>query len=97
MNQIIKLIHCYLINVSVKATTELLKMSRSTVVEWNQRFRYLVGLDLNKKEIKLGGEGKILEIDESMYARVKHWRVKDFKYLKKNRQLWVKLNFLFKL
>ncbi|RNA16108.1 hypothetical protein BpHYR1_020070 [Brachionus plicatilis] len=31
-----------------------------------------VRLTLTKKNLKLGGKGKIVEIDESLYAKVKH-------------------------
>ncbi len=47
--------------------------------------RYLCSLDINIEEIKLGGDGKIVEIDESMFAKVKHFKGKDLQ----RRQLWV--------
>ena len=47
--------------------------------------RYLCSLDINIDEIKLGGDGKIVEIDESMFAKVKHFKGKDLQ----RRQLWV--------
>jgi len=40
---------------------------------------------LNKEDFVLGGDGKIVEIDESMFARVKHHRGKDLK----RKQYWV--------
>jgi len=43
-------------------------------------------LDLDKNNIKLGGKNVIVEIDESMFARVKHHRGKDLK----RKQIWVK-------
>ena len=34
-------------------------------------------LDIDKKNLKMGGPGKIVEIDESLYAKVKHSKGKD--------------------
>ncbi|CAF1088466.1 unnamed protein product [Brachionus calyciflorus] len=36
-------------------------------------------LDLDKQNLKLGGLGKIIEIDESLYAKLKHGKGKDLK------------------
>jgi hypothetical protein len=33
----------------------------------------------NKRDIKLGGEGRIFEIDESLFIRVKHNRGRDMR------------------
>lgn len=46
-------------------------------MKYFQSFNELLIKDLNKDNIKLGGEGKIVEIDESKFARVKHWKGKD--------------------
>jgi transposase-like protein len=40
---------------------------------------------LDKENLCLGGEDEIIEIDESMFQRVKHYRGKDLK----RKQLWV--------
>jgi len=37
----------------------------------------------------LGGPNEIVEIDESMFSRVKHFRGKDMHLMSKKRQLWV--------
>ncbi|CAF1143582.1 unnamed protein product, partial [Brachionus calyciflorus] len=41
------------------------------------RLRQICSLSLDKKNLTLGGHGRIVEIDESMYAKVKHWKGKD--------------------
>jgi transposase-like protein len=37
----------------------------------------------------LGGQNEIVEIDESMFSKVKHFRGKDMHLMSKRRQLWV--------
>jgi hypothetical protein len=51
-------------------------IARASVVDFFQRLRYVCGKYIN--ETVLGGASKIVEIDESMFARVKH-RGKDLK------------------
>ncbi|RMZ93697.1 ISXO2-like domain-containing [Brachionus plicatilis] len=49
------------------------------------RLRQVCSIGIDKDNIKLGGNGKIVEIDESLYARVKHNKGKDLK----RAQVWV--------
>lgn len=49
------------------------------------KLRQMCTLSIDKTNLKLGGYGKIVEIDESMYAKVKHWVGKDLK----RKQIWV--------
>ena len=92
--KIVKIIHCFITSVKIEQACQIVQLSKSTVIDWFQRFRYLTALDLDKKEIKLGGKSKIVEIDESMYARVKHFKGKDLQYMSKKKQLWVILKYV---
>ncbi|RMZ99659.1 putative transposase-like protein [Brachionus plicatilis] len=49
------------------------------------RLRQLCSLGIGKEDLKLGGSGKKVEIDESLYARVKFHKGKDLK----RTQVWV--------
>jgi hypothetical protein len=40
---------------------------------------FIWSIDLNIDEIKLGGDGLIIEIEESMFAKFKHYVGKDLK------------------
>ncbi|RNA00670.1 ISXO2-like domain-containing [Brachionus plicatilis] len=41
--------------------------------------RFALSIDIDKANLKLGGRNKIVEIDESLYAKVKHNKGKDLK------------------
>ena len=48
-------------------------MGRCTTIEWNGLLRDVVAEDLMKhKDNKIGGEGKIVEIDESLFTKRKN-------------------------
>ncbi|RNA25960.1 ISXO2-like domain-containing, partial [Brachionus plicatilis] len=49
------------------------------------RLRQICTLAVDKQNLKLGGSGKVVEIDESLYCKVKHWKGKDLK----RRPVWV--------
>jgi hypothetical protein len=51
--------------------------SRQSVISVFQRLRIIAVQSLDKDNLKLGGDGQIVEIDESLFARVKHHRGKD--------------------
>ena len=47
-------------------------MSNETVNRWFQYFRYICNADINERHTKIGGEGKIVEMDESMFGKMKY-------------------------
>ncbi|CAF0979658.1 unnamed protein product [Brachionus calyciflorus] len=52
---------------------------RNTVAVIFFRLRQLCTLSIDKKNLKLGGPGQIIEKDESLYAKVKHFKGKDLR------------------
>jgi hypothetical protein len=54
------------------------KITKSTVSEIYFKLRQLCSIDIDRKNLKLGGFGKIIEIDESLYAKIKHGKGKLF-------------------
>jgi transposase-like protein len=66
-------------------TAKLVKCSEGTVSNYSKRLRLIAIDQLNKSEIKLGGPGHIVEIDESLFVRVKHHRGADMH----RPQVWV--------
>jgi hypothetical protein len=61
------------------------KMCDDVVSTLFYRLRQIATLGIDKANLKLGGPGKIVEIDESLYARVKFHKGKDLKRV----QVWV--------
>ena len=47
-------------------------MSNETVNRWYQYFRFLCNKDIKKRHSKMGGKGKIIEMDESMFGKMKY-------------------------
>ena len=42
------------------------KLSPNSIAKWNKYFRYLCKEDYLKNKVKVGGKGRIVEIDETM-------------------------------
>jgi hypothetical protein len=76
--KILKIIYNFTCEISQTQTAKEFCIARASVVDFYQRLRYVCGKYINPDEIILGGASKIVEIDESMFARVKH-RGKDLK------------------
>jgi hypothetical protein len=77
--KILKIIYNFTCEISQTQTAKEFCIARASVVDFYQRLRYVCGKYINPDEIVLGGASKIVEIDESMFARVKHNRGKDLK------------------
>lgn len=86
----VRTIQCWAIRLSINKTVDILELEKSdvcrhTVGTYFNPLRNVCSIALNKKEIKLSGDGKIVEIDESQYAKTKYNRGSDLK----RKQVWV--------
>jgi hypothetical protein len=63
----------------------LVERSRQTIITIQQKLRAVCVQAFDKDNIRLGGSNKVVEIDESLFVRVKHGKGKDLK----RSQVWV--------
>lgn len=68
---------------------ESLKISKPTLIKVCQTLRQLCSIDLDIDNFKIGGENTVVEIDESVFNKVKYNKGKDLVHYKKEKQLWV--------
>lgn len=79
---VLAIIKCWSAQVNISKTVDLINLHfehnvhRNTVAVIFFRLRQLCTLSIDKKNLKLGGPGQIIEIDESLYAKVKHFKGK---------------------
>ena len=77
--KIVKLIHAFAFEHKIDDVCINLAISRPTVIKIFKRLREIICLEADISNIKLGGLGEIVEIDESKFAKVKHGVGKDLK------------------
>ena len=80
-----KIIIHWVLNTSYVKMEKLLNVSRQFASDFCQIIRVLVALDYDRERVMLGGNGQIIEIDESLFAKVKHNKGKDLK----RKTVWV--------
>ena len=77
------IIKCWSAHLTISKTVSTIKLHlnedihRDSVASLFHKLRQICSLDIDRKSLKLGGPGKIIEIDESLYAKVKHSKGKD--------------------
>jgi hypothetical protein len=81
----LKTVHYWSIQVRQIDQPNLIAIDRQTIITYQQRLRNIAITSLDIENFKLGGDGKIVEIDESLFVKVKHYKGKDLK----RTQIWV--------
>lgn len=76
---LIKLILYWAIQTPQIVQTKLLQISRNTIISFQQSMRLIAIRALNKDNVVLGGNGMVVEVDESLFIKVKHHKGKDLK------------------
>lgn len=66
-----------------------LNISKPTLIRICKYLRQLCFLDLQKENFRCGGRNRIVEIDESVFNKVKYKKGKDMVHYTKQKQLWV--------
>ena len=72
--EIIKIIYFWAIQQEVVTITKMIEVSNKTVIAYFKILRELSIKALEKNKMMIGGDGSIVEIDESLMAKVKHWK-----------------------
>jgi ribosomal protein L37AE/L43A len=80
-----KVIHSRAMERRVSDVSHELSINEKTIINIYQKLRNLVIKSLNKKQIKLGGKNRIVEIDESLFIKAKYGRGK----ATKRKKVWV--------
>ena len=88
--EVVEMVRFWSAEVTIAKACSLLAMlnievTRQTIGKLWRSQRNVCSLRLDKDNIKLGGDGEIVEIDESLFARVKHYKGKDLR----RKQIWV--------
>ena len=73
----VQFIKCWSLVMTLAKAIQLLQFEsisacRQTLGDFYSSLRNVCSLALDKKNLKLGGEGQIVEIDENLFPRVKH-------------------------
>jgi hypothetical protein len=88
--EILSIIKCWSLELTICKTIDYLRMDntaicRQAIAKIFKAIRMVCSVALNKKEIRLGGENLTVQIDESLFAKVKHHVGKDLA----RKQVWV--------
>ncbi|CAF1005106.1 unnamed protein product [Brachionus calyciflorus] len=77
LNVILKLILYWSIQTRQLDQSDFIQISRQTIITFQQKVRLVIVKNFNPSGFTLGGPGTIVEIDESLFIKVKHNKGKD--------------------
>ncbi|CAF1073400.1 unnamed protein product [Brachionus calyciflorus] len=81
----LKIVYFWAFQIRQVDQVSMISVDRHTIITYQQKLRHLAISSFDIESIKLGGEGKVVEIDESLFVKVKHNKGKDLK----RPQIWV--------
>lgn len=74
IRDILKFVNCWVNNTTLKFIRLQLRMSEHTAVDWSSFCREVLLTHYLTRHDKLGGQGVVVEIDESKFGKRKHHR-----------------------
>ena len=74
LGKAVRVIYCWMNQLSVKSTRKETGISHNVVSNWFANLRLLVSCVVVNSDLKIGGEGKTVQIDESKFGKRKKAR-----------------------
>ena len=71
------MVYHWAIKTPQKVICKELNVSRNTVIAWQQKFKLIAVKEFDRTNLTLGGKNVVIEIDESLFVKVKHHKGKD--------------------
>ena len=85
LHTFLKMVYHWAMRTPHKQILKELQVSRNFITAWQQKFRLIAIQEFDKDNVILGGTNEVIEIDESLFIKVKHHKGKDLA----RPQVWV--------
>uniref|UniRef100_A0A0K2TUX6 Putative LOC101846883 [Aplysia californica] n=1 Tax=Lepeophtheirus salmonis TaxID=72036 RepID=A0A0K2TUX6_LEPSM len=72
LSQLLLLLHLWVFETSIKDCATLTKIDKNTIIEWYRSIRQVCSDPIITSSYKIGGPGKIVQIDESLFGKTEN-------------------------
>ena len=77
LHTFLKMFYHWAVRTPQKVISKELDISRNTLTAWQQKFTLIAVKEFDRKNFVLGGRNSVVEVDESLFIKVKHHKGKD--------------------
>jgi transposase-like protein len=77
LHTFLKMVYHWAVRTPQKVISKELDISRNTITAWQQKFTLIAVKEFDRKNFVLGGRNSVVEVDESLFIKVKHHKGKD--------------------
>jgi hypothetical protein len=74
MEEVLKFTHWWSVNLPQHQIIQQLSLATNTAVDWDSFCREVCEVTIMRESCKIGGEGKVVQIDESLFGKRKYHR-----------------------